>query len=470
MERQHKLLLIGSTVFLIVLYLVTMKVPFFWDAVSKSVRATWLYNNNFSQFVVPTEFNSGHPPLWESLLALSWKIGGRTIAISRFLLLVFNIAAFWQLIRFIVSNKNESVPYWALILVLIEPALLTQTTIINNDIMLLFFTLLGLNSIYKNQRIIYTIALTGVLFSNLRGSSIFVSLLLIDFLYYYFKLKEDRQKFLWTSYLPPLIIFTLFLTYQQSVLGWFLKAPGHQHRQISGIFQMVKNTAAIGKGFLETGRIFLFLPLGFLILKLFKSEKWVRISNENKRLIITFSVFFCVFSGLFIVMTNPVGPRYYMICFLIATLFFLNLVFGFVKKHLWKKALLTIAAIGFLTGHLWIWPATISQAWDTTFAYLHYFPLKNKMQDYVLERELDKTEVGTNLNLNEPQYIDLKTAPLTKYSKLDLSKNKYVILSNIENETSDEDINTLRNTWKLEKSFSQLGVFVNLYSRPDGLE
>ncbi len=467
MGKQYNLLLAGSIAFLIVLFSLTINVPFFWDAVSKSIRATWLYDHNFSQLVVPTELNSGHPPLWESLLALSWKIGGRTIEASRVLLLIFNIGAFWQLIRFIKSNKTEKVPFWAIILVLIEPTLLAQTTIINNDMMLLFFTLLGLNSIYKNQKIFFAFALTGVLFSNLRGVSVFTSLLVIDFLFYWFKLKEKNQRFLWVSYVFPIVIFGLFLTYQQSVLGWFLKAPGNSHREIAGLGQIFKNIAAIGKSVLESGRIFMFLPLVILTIRLLKVKKWNHIQVENKRLVVSFSVFFIVFSGLFIIMTNPLGPRYYMICYLIATILFLNLTFDLIRNIRWKKLTMSIVAVGFLTGHLWIWPAAIAQAWDSTFAYLNYFPLKNKMELFVSENRLSKTEIGTNLNLNIPEYVDLKEPVTVKYSKLDLSQNKYVIFSNIENSTSEEDIHTLRNNWKLIKSYKQLGVFVNLYQNPN---
>ncbi|MFV0304359.1 MAG: phospholipid carrier-dependent glycosyltransferase, partial [Moheibacter sp.] len=165
LKKPYNLLLIGSIFFLIGLYFLTWNVPFFWDATSKSSRATWLFDHNFSQWVVPTEISSGHPPLWELLLATTWKFTDRTIEYSRLLLLLFNIGVYWQLILFIKENKLKNVPIFVTILVLVEPTLLAQSTIINNDMMLVFFTFLGLNSIYKNQKLLYSIALTGVLFS-----------------------------------------------------------------------------------------------------------------------------------------------------------------------------------------------------------------------------------------------------------------------------------------------------------------
>lgn len=470
LQKPYNYLLIGAIAFLVLLYFLTQNLPFFWDAHSKSIRATWFLENNFSQWVIPTELSAGHPPLWEVLLALTWKFTERTLEYSRLLLLVFNIGVFWQLTRFLRDHKMSAVPYLALIIVFLEPTLLAQTTIINNDMMLLFFTLLGLNSIYRNDKILYSIALTGVLFSNVRGISIFASLFLIEFLFYWFKLKKNKQEFLWISYFIPVFIFGAFLMYHYQILGWILKKPHHEHREIADFMKILKNIAAIAKSILESGRIFLFGLLGILVFRYLKKQNWANISHENKRLIISFSIFFLVSTVLFTFMTNPVSPRYYMICFLIATLLCLNLIFELIPKVKWQKGSVIFLAVAFLTGHLWIWPPTISQGWDTSLAYLNYFPLRDKMENYLVENSIPKSETGTNLNLNNPEYIDLKQPADTLYPELDTSSQRYIILSNIENKTSDQDINLLMNHWKLIQSYKQLGVFVNLYENPNYLE
>lgn len=466
-EKPYNYLFFGAVIFLVMLYFLTMNVPFFWDAFSKSIRATWFLENNFSQFVIPDEISAGHPPLWELLLAFTWSITERTLENSRLLLLLFNLGAFWQLIRFLRDNKISQVPAIALLIVMVEPTLLAQTTILNNDMMLLFFTLLGLNSIYRNEKVFYSIALTGILFSNLRGVSIFASLLLIDFLFYWFKLKKTRQEFLWISYIFPVLMFGIFLIYHYQLLGWILKKPGHAHREMAGVILIVKNIASIVKSVLETGRIFMFALLGMLLIRLFKKQKWHKISSENKRLIISFFVLFSVLSALFTMMTNPVNPRYYLITYLIATALCLNLIFELMKAVKWQKISTIYLFIAFLTGHFWIWPPTISQGWDTSFAYLNYFPLRDKMENYLVENNIPKTQTGTNLNLNNPQFIDLKEPSAEIYPELDTSQQRFIILSNIENGTSDEDIHTLMQDWKLLQSYKQMGVFVNLYENPD---
>lgn len=466
LKKPYNLLLIGSIFFLIGLYFLTWNVPFFWDATSKSSRATWLFDHNFSQWVVPTEISSGHPPLWELLLATTWKFTDRTIEYSRLLLLLFNIGVYWQLILFIKENKLKNVPIFVTILVLVEPTLLAQSTIINNDMMLVFFTFLGLNSIYKNQKLLYSIALTGVLFSNLRGIGCFACLFLIDFLFTYYKLKKGKQSFSWFSYILPIVLFSVFLAYHQSLLGWVLKVPGNSHRNLASFPQMTKTVGAIIKAFIDYGRVFLCLILAFLLFRLFKVKTGKSIADENKRLILIFSIFLIVFSVLFIAMTNPLGPRYFMINYLVATLLCLNLIYTLIQNIKWQKISTAILFIAFVTGHFWIWPTTISQGWDSSFAYLNYFPLRDKMENYIKENNFSKKEIGTNLNLNNPQYIDLTPPSEELYIDLNTSENNYILLSNIENETSDEDIRIIMNDWKLIKSFHQLGVFISLYQNP----
>lgn len=466
LEKKYQTLFIGAIIFLIALFFLTRNVPFFWDAGSKSLRASWFFDNHFSQFVVPTEINAGHPPLWELLLAFFWSLTDRTLENSRLLLLIFNIGAFYQLIRFIRDQKFSQVPIWASILVLIEPTLLAQTTILNNDMMLLFFILLGLNSIYRNEIILYSLALTGVLFSNLRGVCVFGSLLAIDFLYHYFQLKKGKQEFLWISYIAPILIFSGFLVYQQNILGWFLRSPGHEHRNLAEQNLILKNIASIGKSILETGRIFLFGLLGILILRLFKTKNWKNIKQENKRLLVCLVIFLGAFSVLFTLMTNPVNPRYYLIVYLISSILCLNLIFELIQSVKWKKVSVITLFLAFLTGHLWIYPPTISQGWDTSLAYLHYFPLKDKMDDYLVQKGISPTKVGTNLLLNKRSDHYLEPEMTEYYLDLNLSTNPYVILSNIENKTSNEDIRTLMNEWELVESYCQMGVFMNLYKNP----
>lgn len=69
-KANYKQILFFLVSLLILEFLILKDSPFFWDAISKSTRANWIYNNNFSQLIVPTDINSGHPPLWVFFISI----------------------------------------------------------------------------------------------------------------------------------------------------------------------------------------------------------------------------------------------------------------------------------------------------------------------------------------------------------------------------------------------------------------
>lgn len=465
LEKKYQILFIGATIFLVALFFLTRNVPFFWDARWDSNISTWFLENGFQQWVAPTDINAGHLPLWNYLLNISWEIGGQTLIASRTMLLVVVIGVFYQLIRLLSYHVSVKVPIWACLLVLVEPTLLAQTTNLTNEMLLVFFVLLGLNSIYTNQRIFLIVALTGILYSNLRGIGFFSALFVIDFLFSYFKLKKDSQKFHWYLYTIPILFFSLFLTYQYQTIGWVIKHPESSHRKFADGSMMLKTTFAIGKALLEYGRLFVFIPLVFMLFMLIRKKTLLKLPVNTLRILVMLVVILGSLSGLFILMTNPAGPRYFLVVYALATLLFLNLCFDFLSKKKIRIGLWSLAMVGFLTGHLWIYPPTLSQGWDSTFAYLHFFSIRDKMIESIADKGLKQEDIGTNITLNDRGKSDLEPINL-QFAELDLSKNKYVLLSNIENKTSNEDIHTLMNEWELVESYCQMGVFMNLYKNP----
>lgn len=450
-------------------FLYLNQTPFFWDAVSKSVRATWFYTNNFSQFVLPIDLNSGHPPFWPILLALWWKLFGVSLIASRFLLLIINILVGFQIIKLFRNILPKQQHSLLLFIVFLEPTLLAQTTILNNDMLLLLFTLIALNCIaYSNNKneILLTIALTGILFSNLRGMLLFLCLLTIHLLVIFYKLK--KVKFSIFPYVISATLFILFLVYQYDKLGWVIKTPSPNwasHRSLADFLHILKNIASILRNFFDYGRIFIIgLTLG-LLYKYFKNNK-LKDNPSLFILVISILVFSIGMSLFFMFFTNPIGHRYYMISYILIVILLLYLIVDQIKVYNSKK-LYAFIIISFITGHFWIYPSTIAQGWDSSLAYLKYFKLRDNIELFIENNNLNKDEIGTNLPLNRIQYSDLNFSKnMTNYSKVDLNLNTYVILSNIENETSDDDIRTLFENWILIKKYSNLGVYVSLYKNP----
>ena len=316
-------------------FLFTYDVPFFWDALSKSLRANWLYTNNFAQFVVPTDLNSGHPPLWISLLALVWKMFGQTLLVSRILLLVLNLGVVYQLQLLVKNFKLNYVPwYWYLIL-LIEPTYLAQTTILNNDVLMLFMILVSFNNIFKN-RILYSLAITAMLFCNLRGMFFFVGFVIYDLQHHIFKYQKNYKEYLpkTLAYLLPVISFISYVYYQFSLLGWAIKQPKGDwdaHRQLVDIKHFIHNIIAIVWVFADFGRFLFWIILlvaGYIIIK-----KRKKIDSKTFQLVIFSACIFITYTGAMTLTSNPIGHRYFMLFYILELFLFINFIhIAFHKK------------------------------------------------------------------------------------------------------------------------------------------
>ena len=97
MNKKEYLLFSAIVILLLIEFILCVDLPFFWDGISKANRATWIYDTNFSSLILPTEYASGHPPLWIVSLAVFWQFFGKTLFASRLLLLLVNVGVFYPL-------------------------------------------------------------------------------------------------------------------------------------------------------------------------------------------------------------------------------------------------------------------------------------------------------------------------------------------------------------------------------------
>ena len=459
-----KLVLFFLVCVLVVEFLLLKSTPFFWDAISKSYRADWIYRNGLTEFIVPTDFNSGHPSLWISLLAGFWTVFSKTIWSSRLLLLFVNIGVVWQIVLLCKNNFLTTISAFAVLVVCLEPTFIAQTTSLNNDMLLLFFTLLGLNALIKSKSLIFVLALTGLLFTNLRGIYIVTALFVIHFIYFKLKLIENKRS-LFLGYVLAFLGFGVFCYFQNEKLGWFIITQNenfNSHRQSVGFKQVFINIIVYAKSFLEYGRFIIVLLLLPLIVKYLK-DKGHR-SVEIDRVGIALFVFVIVFFLGVVPFSNPFGDRYFMICYLLSVVLLTNLLaFCNIPK---KPILYSGIILMFVTGHLWIYPATISQPWDSSLAYLNYYQVEENMENYIDSVKIKHSDIGTRIRFNEREYSELKPLDEHKlYTDFNINTNSYILLSNIENRTKDDELNKVMTNWKLIKKYSQMGVFIALYKK-----
>jgi hypothetical protein len=257
------------------------------------------------------------------------------------------------------------------------------------------------------------------------------------------------------------LVLGVFVLYQYSELGRAIISQNEsyaKHRKTGSWLRMMHQGRAFLVHSFEYGRVFLWVPLFILLGVAFKKYRW-KLPSEIKMPLIGLGVFTAIFILGFVPFTNPIDPRYLMICYVFGIILLLNLLYVLPIQKWVRKGTLVFVAIGFLTGHFWVYPATTDQAWDSTLAYLNYYPVKSEMLQFLDKKNITKTSIGTNMRLGNLYLVPaLKPNRQFAFSRLDLELNEYVLFSNIEIETGPDQIEILRCQWIEIKSFSQMGV------------
>ena len=167
--RKHISLFVALLVFT-VLNLMTSGNFFFWDTILLgSKQAFFFYDNDFSMIILPDDIDSGHIPFFGFYLAILWKFLGKSLFVSHLAILPFTLGSVLivsLLLRKFV-RKYYSLALWTVVL---DPTFVAQSTLVSPDILITFFFLLSLYSIFSNKRLMLSIAFVFLVLLSNRGA------------------------------------------------------------------------------------------------------------------------------------------------------------------------------------------------------------------------------------------------------------------------------------------------------------
>ena len=454
--------------FFILLTIFVSENIFFWDTVQLgSKHAHYFYENNFANFLLPDSIDSGHIPGFGVFLALAWKIFGKTLVVSHFVMLPFLLGIVFQADKLLKRYINKKYIKYALLLFLADPTLLGQATLISPDIILVFLFLAGLNAVLDNKNILKSIFIAGLFLISMRGMVAAFAILLVDV---FLRTNFDTFKSTFVAllkksiaYLPAVIILIAYAYYhyvQKSWLGYHDDSPWEANFKITDASGFIRNIGILGWRILDFGRVFLWLSA--LIILLLNRKK---IFNDKNSIQIIF-IFIFTFISLsisFLAYKSLNGHRYILPFLLIFSLFASYLIFTFIEKEKNKYIIFAFVFVGLISGNLWIYPEKIAQGWDSSLAQLHYFSLRKKMIKY-MDAENIKIEETTCVfpNTSQIKFLELNS-DTTAFKHKNEQEDKYVFYSNINNDFSDEDIDLYKNNFTLIKEYNSMGVFIKLY-------
>lgn len=443
---------------------------FFWDTVQLGAKhALFYYETNFSQLLLPDNFDSGHIPAFGMYLALCWKIFGKSLFVSHFAILPFLIGIVWQAYVLLKKYIHQKYVYLALILFLSDATLLSQSTLVTPDIPLVFLFLLGLNSVLSQKKGWIMAACIGLLLVSMRGMMVAFALLIIDIVFTV-KFKNFVQVLIQLIrkipvYLPILFIFFAYNLYHFKIKGWIGyhdDSPWEEHFIKVGFTGILRNIGLLIWRIFDFGRIFIFIVIFLILLLNFKD---IAKDKLFYRLVVILGIILICLSISFILYKGLSGHRYLLPVYLVFSLIGIYLLFEKIRNEKLKYLVFFLLTIGLLSGNFWIYPEKISQGWDSSLAHMPYYQLRNRMLLF-----LEKEDIAVeNVACVFPNKVEIKYLRLDdnmhKHCDVNLDINKYVIYSNIYNDFSDDEIDRLKSGFIILKEYKRTGIFIRLYKK-----
>jgi 4-amino-4-deoxy-L-arabinose transferase-like glycosyltransferase len=472
-NKTNIFLLIISAIYL-VLGILSLNNCYFWDNIQQtSKEAHWFYMNGFKSLIMPT-MDSGkeivatgyHPPLMGIMTAILWQVFGYKIWVSHVFMFFWAIILFYNLLKIIKLFVSEKYVGWAMLIILLEPTILTQFSIASPDFILFTAFVLSLRAIFERKPVLLAVGVFFLFGINMRG--VFAGLFVM--LVHIYQVFDSEKKINFRSfyntilpYLPTFIILALYFIYYFSVNGWFFaKSTSTDHYSLpNSPFRILKHLAEFGLRNIENGRLLIWITGIYIISKTIISKQIV--SKNEKFIFQLFSLLFGLYL-LFVFISNmPFSARYFTPLFFLLTLISLIGITKFFDER--KKILFFVLILCFeLTGNLWIYPEKIAKPWDSTLAHLSFYELRKQCFNYIDKENIDYKDVSAGFCLDgnrrfselikEDKRVGIKT------------NNQYFIYSNISN-VEDSLAIDLKNPqhWNEIKHFEKNFVFITIYKR-----
>lgn len=470
-----------SVPFYIIAFIATFLVrnhPFFWDTIQlASKHAHFFYETDFQSIILPETIDSGHPPVFGMYLAAAWKLFGKTLPVSHFAMLPF----LWGIVFFLYKTGEKLAgkenAFWLLLLCFADPVLASQGILVSPDVALVCFFLMGLWAVWEKKAGWLTLAVMGLGLVSMRGMMIGAGL-------YFFSLFIENKITVKSAFLnllpfvPGGLAAAGFLFYHWQQTGWIgyhensTWAPSFAR---VNLYQFIKNVAVLIWRMLDFGRVFLWIALAAVMAVLLKKQGWNSFRFHRKKTS-------WQLAGLLMIIALATIPtqlfykgllahRYLLPVFLSLHLLFFYLLFKNLPSgrtaYNFRMATLIFVIVGLLGGNCWVYPKKVSQGWDSTLAHLPWYSLQKDAASFLQESGIDYRQAGTAFpNIGPRQMIEMNGAG-EGFVEKNLAENCYILYSNIMNDFTDAEIDTLETQWLTVYKKEKGGICVVLYQNPN---
>lgn len=454
-------------VFFILIFFLTGQLPFFWDKdILYSRIAHYLLDHRFP-LALPNDLDTGYPPALAYLLALVWKITGKSLFTAHLIMLPFTLGIVWQTRKLVDRLFSGRHVVATMVLIFADTVLLAQTVLFSTDLVMLFFMILAINAVLENRRVLLALAMTGLLFSHMRGLPLAAAIAVFDLCASPGRKTLPQLIRMSVPYIPAISLFTAWMVWHYRHTGWVLMHPASPW---AGCYEPVnskgflRNVVILGWRMIDFGRIVVWLiPLWVLFrhnLSKLRQDPVIRMLVILLAAILLFTapamLFYKILNG-----HRYLIPFYFVLTVLASYLLFFNPGFGRSRPMI-----LALMLAGLLSGSFWVYPQKIATGWDATLAHLPYHHLRRNMIRYLDETGIPFDSVGSHTpNLAAIRFIELIPDDRT-FARADLTQHRYIFYSNVFNMFTDAEIDTLQQRWSVTQEYRCLQVRVILYRKP----
>ncbi|MCW5921788.1 MAG: hypothetical protein KIS77_05550 [Saprospiraceae bacterium] len=428
-----------------------------------SKHAHHFYENDLLWLPLPEDIDSGHPPTFGYYLACAWSFFGKTLPVSHWAMLPFLLLNVWLLYRLGQQIGDGRWAFWLLPLVLLDPVVASQSTLVSPDIVLTCGFLFALNGILDKHRTFVVFGILMLCMISLRGMMTAGALFMWQAILH----GRNLSKLVGGAapFLPGFAFAAWFFGWHQAATGWIGMhpnspwAPTFEPAKDAMLF---RNLMVVGWRWLDFGRLFEWLLLAWLGWRYWPQIK----SNHTARHFVLLLLCLVAFlSPSALLFANVSAHRYFLPGFIALHLLVFQLVATIRFKKIRPNHLLTTLIILFALSNLWVYPRGISVGWDATLAHIPYHRLRAEAVSFLEQESIDFALVGSYFpNLNTGEHLLLNGDP-RRFSGKDFVRNQYVFASNVFNDISDEDFHILQRDWTLRKSWTAASVWVEIYQK-----
>ena len=429
----------------------------FWDTVQFAGRhGLFFFENGFS-LTLPEALDSGHPPTFGWYQCILWQLGGCSLQVSHFSMLPFLFTNIYLIHRLsaVLLDAHRGLLLFALLLC---PFYLGQTILVSPDLVLISGFLMCLYGIITDKRGLLIGGSIILALISMRGAVVLSCLML-----YHLTLLSQKATTLkpvvismikiYSYAIVLLVVYQVYHLLQTSWLGFHDESPWQSSFQIVSISDWVRHCGIYLWRIMDHGMIVPFLIVVTHAKKLLRLKPkliWLWVI-----LIVVFLFLLTPFSGLL--------NHRYILPIQLLTIILAFQVLGPTKMYL---PLLLVITMGL--GNLLIYPDHIAKGWDASAAHWPFYNLYQEVGDFIDGHPaLSRSEVGTAFPVRTFRAeIELgEESESIGYHKFDLSKDKYILYSNVMNEFSDHDLAHLEQ-WEILYDKRYRGVKVILYKKP----